>query len=484
MSTERVGDPIDLLVVGGGTAGLPTAIEAAENGLSVLLVEKSDHLGGTLWRSWAQMSAAGTELQSRHGIHDDPDLHYDDVMRISRGTANPELVRLAVDHGAQTIDWLMSRGFDMDPDAPAILYFHEPYSVARTYWGRNAGRSVLDVLLPEVQRHIDRGRIRVRTGTDLVGLRGGEGPSVEAAVLRDATGAVEEVEAHAVVLATGGYAGNPRLFPLLTDGAPLRGPAAPTSAGEGIIAALALGARLRGRDMFLPTYGGTLRPDSDWVTSHLDDYPLLTPQSRLPWEIHVNRSGRRFVAEDDESVDNRENALTRQSGLEFWIVYDQGAAEEAPPLFPAWEREDLEKAFTEHPSFARADDLDELAALTGIDPQGLRATVEEYNAAVATGTDPWGRTHLPAPIDRAPFHAVRNHGTALKSPAGLTVDGRLRVLGADDRPFTNLYAVGEALGGSSMSGRSFVSGMSVTPALSFGRLIGRAVAGADHHRRT
>ena len=153
-------------------------------------------------------------------------------------------------------------------------------------------------------------------------------------------------------------------------------------------------------------------------------------------------------------------------------------------LFPAWEKEGLEKAFSEHPTFARADDLDELAALTGVDPQGLRTTVEEYNAAVATGTDPWGRTHLPAPIDRAPFYAVRNHGTALKSPAGLAVDGRLRVLGGDDRPFTNLYAVGEALGGSSMSGRSFVSGMSVTPALSFGRLIGRAVAGADHHRRT
>ncbi len=474
---------VDLLVVGGGTAGLPAAAEAAEQGLDVLLVEKADRLGGTLWRSWAQMAAAGTGLQRTRGIRDTPDLHYDDVMRISRGTADPDLVRLAVDHAAETVDRLMSAGFDMDPDAPAVLYFHEPYSVARTYWGREAGKSVLDVLLPRVRGLADRGRIRVRTRTALTGLRGGGGPSVEAAVLRDAAGAVEEVEAGAVVLTTGGYAGNPGLFPLLTGGAPLRGPAAQTSAGDGILAALSLGARLRGSDMFLPTYGGTLRAGSDWETAHLDDFPQLTPQERPPWEIHVNRSGLRFVAEDDASVDVREHALARQRGVEFWVVYDQRAVEEAPPLFPSWGEADLERAFTGNPSFTRADDLDSLAEAAGIDPQGLRLTVREYNRAVAGGGDPLGRTHLPAPLERGPFYAVRNHGTVLKSPAGLAVDGRLRVLGDDGRPFTNLYAAGEALGGSSMSGRSFVSGMSVTPALSFGRLIGRAAAGEDQHWR-
>ena len=71
-----------------------------------------------------------------------------------------------------------------------------------------------------------------------------------------------------------------------------------------------------------------------------------------------------------------------------------------------------------------------------------------------------------------------NHGSTLKSPAGLAVDGQLRVLGPEG-PFNNLWAAGEVIGGSSLSGKSFVSGMSVTPALSFGRLLGRRAAGAD-----
>jgi fumarate reductase flavoprotein subunit len=91
--------------------------------------------------------------------------------------------------------------------------------------------------------------------------------------------------------------------------------------------------------------------------------------------------------------------------------------------------------------------------------------------------DRLGREHLPLPIERAPYYAVRNHGSTLKSPAGLVVDKDLRVVGGSG-PVENLYAAGEVLGGSTLSGKSFVSGMSVTPALSFGRLIGRRAAGS------
>jgi fumarate reductase flavoprotein subunit len=63
------------------------------------------------------------------------------------------------------------------------------------------------------------------------------------------------------------------------------------------------------------------------------------------------------------------------------------------------------------------------------------------------------------------------------------VDSQLRVLGPDG-PFDNLYAAGEALGGSAMSGKSFVSGMSVTPALSFGRMLGRQLAAANADTRS
>ncbi|MFD4668753.1 FAD-dependent oxidoreductase [Lentzea sp. NPDC058450] len=465
----------DLLVVGAGTAGLPAAIEAARAGLKVTVVEQSDQAGGTLWRSWAQMSAGGTRLQRTKGIHDTPELHFDDVMRISKGTADPVLVRLAVEHAPATIDWLMSAGFDMHPDAPAILYFHEPYSLPRTYWGRNGGRSVLEVLLPRFERWCADGAITFLPGTTMTALHQ-DGPGrVRGAAVTGPDGVVTDIEATTVLLTSGGYSGNAELFPKLTNGAPLAGPGAPTSTGGGLLAALELGARVRGEDLFLPTYGGVLLRDSGSKTVPLDDYPALTPQSRAPWEIHVNVRGERFVAEDAESVDVRENALLDQPDLTFWVIYDQAVRDQAPALLPTWPARELDEAFAGHPSFAKADTLAGLAEATGIDAEGLAATVKEYNAAVAEGQDRLGRTHLPLPLERGPFYAVRNHGTTLKSPAGLAVDGDLRVLGPDG-PFQNLFAAGEVLGGSALSGKSFVSGMSVTPALSFGRLLGERAA--------
>jgi fumarate reductase flavoprotein subunit len=467
----------DLLVVGAGTAGLPAAIEAARAGLRVTVLEQAEQVGGTLWRSWAQLSAGGTQLQRARGIDDNPDLHFADVMRISRNTADPTLVRLAVDHAPATVDWLMSAGFDMDPAAPAILYFHEPYELPRTYWGRRGGMSVLEVLVPRFERACEDGAVTLLLGTTMTALRTDGGNRVAGVTVSDPDGTRTDLDAAHVLLTSGGYSGNAELFPKLTGGAPLVGPGAPTSTGTGLLAALELGARTRGGDLFLPTYGGVLLPESPSRTVPLDDYAQLTPQSRQPWEIHVNARGERFVAEDADSVDVRENALLDQPDLTFWVVYDDAVRQKAPALLPTWAEEDLADAFGTHPSFTTADTLAELAARAGIDPAGLASTVEEYNAAVESGRDRFGRTHLPLPIERAPFYAVRNHGSTLKSPAGLVVDEHLRVLGPAGA-FENLYAAGEVLGGSTLSGKSFVSGMSVTPALSFGRLLGRRIAGA------
>ncbi|MFF5249222.1 FAD-dependent oxidoreductase [Streptosporangium sp. NPDC000095] len=475
----------DLVVVGAGTAGLPAAIEAAAHGLRVTVVEKGDRPGGTLWRSWAQLSAGGTALQRAKGIRDSPDLHFDDVMRISRNTADPELVRLAVDHAPATIEWLMASGFDMDPDAPAVLHFHEPYLLPRTYWGRNAGRSVLEVLLPAFEKAC-AGSVTLALGTELVAFRTAERavetgkpgePRVAGVTVRDPDGTFREIDATNVILTSGGYAGNPELFPRLTSGAPLAGPASPGAEGSGILAAVDAGGRVRGQDRFLPTYGGVLRSGSTWETVGLDDYPALTPQARAPWEIHVNTRGERFVAEDAPSVDDRENALLAQPELKFWVVYDAAIRRSAPALFPTWDETELDRAFDDHPSFVTALDLTTLARAAGMDPGVLADTVAAYNTAVASGDDPFGRAHLPAPIAEPPYYAVLNHGTTLKSPAGLAVDSRLRVIGPDG-PFANLWAAGEVIGGSTLSGKSFVSGMSVTPALGFGRMLGRRAAGA------
>ncbi len=93
----------DLIVIGGGRAGMPAAIYASRRGARVSIVEAAGQLGGTLLMRTGQMAAAGTQLQTSKGIVDSPQLHYDDVTRISKATANPALLRLARDNEADTI---------------------------------------------------------------------------------------------------------------------------------------------------------------------------------------------------------------------------------------------------------------------------------------------------------------------------------------------------------------------------------------------
>jgi len=95
---------------------------------------------------------------------------------------------------------------------------------------------------------------------------------------------------------------------------------------------------------------------------------------------------------------------------------------------------------------------------------------------VSSGSDPdFGRKHMPLPIAKPPFYAIRMQGTQLLSFAGLTVNPQLQVLKGNGQAIPNLYAAGEVLGAGATTGFGIVNGMLLTPALVFGRMIGERV---------
>lgn len=462
----------DIVIVGAGTAGMPCAIAAVAAGARVLVVDQADRAGGTLHVSLGQLSGAGSRLQAARGIADSPAAHLDDIQRINRGTGRADLLARSVAGQGATIDWLMDHGFAMDPACPTILHLHEAYRTARTYWGVDGGLSVLAVLAPLFDAAMAQPNAALRLGARLDGL------------VQDAAGRVtgvrlaggQVVTARAVVLATGGYGGNPSMFAGLTGGRRLVTAAMPTSTGTGIAAALAAGAALACPDMFLPTYAAVAPPRGETFVAWRQ-MPSLTPQVRLPWELHLTPEGARFVREDDDSVDRREHALNGLPDLSFWCVTDDAAWGAAPPLLPGWTDAELAAAWAGHPSFLRADTLDGLAQATGMAGTTLAASVAAYNAGIAAATpDPMGRTHRPQALTGPGWRAIRMHGMVLKTPSGIQVDDRLRACRADGTVIAGLYAVGESIGGSTLSGRGFVSGMSVTPALTLGRWLGRTLA--------
>ena len=288
----------DLVVVGAGTAGIPAAIFGARRGLRVLAVEKSHQVGGTLYLSGGQMSAAGTRHQQRHGVEDTPEEHFRDVMAFSEGKANRDLVRLATGNAAGTIDWLDDLGFDFSPECPAptVHYHHNPYSKARMHWGNRAGYSILDLIVPEFESLVAAGSIEVALDTALVGLdRGGDGSW--GVVLRGPDGDSEH-SARAVALTAGGYTANPAMFRAVSHGR-LVSPGLTTVTGDAHRIVTELGGTLRNGERWLPTFGGIEDPDEPHRAIHTDYWAALTPQMRPPWEVYVNKSGRRFMPEEE-----------------------------------------------------------------------------------------------------------------------------------------------------------------------------------------
>lgn len=461
----------DLIVVGAGSAGMPAAIMAARRGARVLLLDHASVVGGTLWVATGQMSAAGTRLQRDRGIADSADDHYDDVMRISRGTANPGLVRLAVDHAAATFDWLCDNGFAALPDHPVLGFGHEPYRTARYYWGADGAITVKNVLEPLLMAEVDRGAVTLRLEHEVIALIQTADGAVDGVVARDTTGAEHRFAAAAVALTSGGYAADPELFERLNGYPQYNSAPYAYSRGAGLRLGEAVGGYARGHENIYINFGTLF--DTDERPARAIGRTEHFPERRQPWEIYVNRNGDRFVREDIDSVDAREVALMDQPDYRYWVVFDQAMLDAAPPLVTGWTREQLAAKFDgDSPVFARADTLAELADRAGIDPAGLARSVAGFNYGVATGNDFFGRRHHPLPLAAPPYYAIRMQGCSISSTIGLAVDDSLRVIRRDGSPIPGLYAAGELLGSGQTMGKAACGGMMVTPALTFGRLLG------------
>ena len=194
----------DVVVIGAGTAGIPCAISAAQGGARVLLVEKDSLIGGTLHISGGHLAAAGTRRQAERGIEDSPEAHLDDIRRISQGTAREDLIQIVASNAAQTVDWLDERGFAFAAETPRIVYGHEPYHTARTYYGRDEGMSILEVLRAELEKTQAGHDLTLWTNAPVTEIRQDDQGRVRGVtVYRE--GRDVEIDAPSVVIATGGF---------------------------------------------------------------------------------------------------------------------------------------------------------------------------------------------------------------------------------------------------------------------------------------
>lgn len=481
---------VDIIVVGAGTAGIPCAILAAQAGATVAVLEKDNRIGGTLHVSAGHMSGAGTRRQVEKGIDDDTvDRHFDDVMRLSRGEADAAIVRLAVEEAPAAIDWLHDHGFRFDPDTPAIYLGHDSYSRARTVWhaapagmehipmGRAIG--ILETLQPLWDEQVAAGRIIPHLSTSLTSLIVEDGAVT--GVRADGPGGPVELRAPHTVIATGGYGSSPELFAELTPGRPrLVTNAWHTATGDGIVAAREAGAAIRGGEKHNYRLGMIEIVPGSGRGDMRKDFVNLSAAVRRPDEIWVNERGERFANETSHDITSQERAVLDQPNHRFWLVFDESAVEGAQaPLPLLWDRDRIRSAADEGLFLWRDATLAGVAGKAGIDPAGLESAVAAYNARIAAGgPDPLGRDGTDQPIAKGPFYALGLPAGVLVTFGGIHVDTELRALDVAGRPIPGLYAAGEVIGGGATSGVAFCGGMLVTPAISFGRILGRTLAAA------
>jgi succinate dehydrogenase/fumarate reductase flavoprotein subunit len=407
---------VDLLVIGGGMAGLSAAAYAARNGAGVVLVEKGPAVGG---------SAAYARY-----IHTAPTV---DVMREVNPGADPKLASRLVKGYDGAIEWVRSLGVHMDELVPLIGY------------SRGRRTDMPNYLLACEGLVIEHGELLVSSTVERLLLEDG---AVVGAAVRTAGGEERVIRARSTLMASGGFGGDPELrakliHPLAGD-LPLR--ANVYSTGDGLRLGETAGAAFGPPDA---GFYGHLIPSG--IAYDPDEFRALSFY-HSEHSILVNLDGRRFC---DETIGDHLNTLDvlDQPEARALLIGDQRVRDEwmLTPYVKGGEPLDRFQLARERGARAvLAEDIDELEALPeqwGYPRGAVRDTVREFNEQCRTGKHSPGRKRDAAPLVDPPYYVIEVIPAITHPYGGIRIDERARALDADGTPIPGLFAAGADAGG-------------------------------------
>ncbi|MFJ8487088.1 FAD-dependent oxidoreductase [Streptomyces sp. NPDC094038] len=451
-------DTVDLLVIGGGMAGLSAAARVAAEGGSVVLVEKAERTGGSA--RFAGFIWTAPTVEELRRVNPDGD---------------PELAAALVGGFADGVAWVRSLGVECRAPVP-VLGFGRGHQVDTNHYLDTCERLVRDhgqeVLTATWTRTLltENGRV---TGAECL--------------LPD--GSARRIEAAWTLLATGGFQGDPELRArhLHPRAAEVALRANPHSRGDGLALGRAAGAEFGAKDAgfygHLMPAGVSLADPARFV-----DLALYYSEHALLFDT----AGERFV---DETVGDHLTAMAlldrpRARGL---LVADARVHREWISASYVEGIPGVDKFQLCHRAGARcavAEDLADFASMPeewGYPGAVIRDRISEFNAEAASGAAPVpGRLLDSRPLDEPPFYVVEAAPAVTFTFGGLLIDSAARVLGGPavagaggHGPVPGLLAAGADAGG--LYRRAYAGGLA--PALVFGlaaartALAGKAAAG-------
>ena len=484
----------DVVVIGAGGAGMSAAIEAADAGKSVIVVEKAAMTGGNSTRATGGMNAAETPEQQKNefgeaagiektiaaakesypelaeltatveqqyadwqaagsqGYFDSIELFELDTLVGGKNVNNHELVEVLATQAKDGIEWLKTVGADLSQvgsfGGASVKRIHKPVDE------NGKTLSVGSYLVPILEKAmLDKGvTLYTETAATEILMQDGKAVGIKATG-KDAN---YTINTKSVVVASGGFAGNSEM--VISYKSDLEGFAstnAATITGDGIKMAEAVGAALVDMEQI------QIHP-----TVEFNSAALITEGLRGDGAILVNQDGKRFFDEVG-TRDAVSAAEIAQPGGYAYLVIDQKMVD-ASSVIAGY----IKKGFT-----VQGESYAELAEAIGCDAATLEETMNKWNEAVANKNDAeFGRTSFANPLDTAPYYAIKVSPGVHHTMGGIKINTNTEVLDKEGNVISNLFAAGEVTGG--VHGANRLGGNAVADIVVFGRIAGQNAAKA------
>ena len=486
----------DIAIIGAGGAGMTAALTASDAGKSVIVLESQPAVGGNSVKSTGGMNAAKTVYQdanefgesagiektlkaaeayadneaitalaatvkeqweawqaSPEGYFDSTELFALDTLIGGKGLNDPELVNTLVGNSAAAIDYLDSIGIHLNNVAAfggaSVKRIHRPVDDS----GKTVSVGAYTVPLLEAACQ-SRNNLALLTDVTATKLLTDESGAVCGVEAQGKAGNKITVNAKAVILATGGFGAN--LDMVVQYKPDLAGFMTTNAAG------------IQGQGILMAAEIGAATVDMEQIQIHptvqADTASLITEGLRGDGAILVNANGERFIDEVG-TRDVVSAAEIAQPGSFSWLIVDQKMTDASSVI----------QGYIKRGLMLQGDTYEALAGELGIPADAFAATMEKWNGYVAEKNDPdFGRTSFAAPLDTAPFYAVKVTAGIHHTMGGLKIDSRTHVLNTEGQIIPGLFAAGEVTGG--VHGGNRLGGNAVADFVVFGRIAGQEAA--------
>lgn len=450
-------EEVDVVVVGTGGAGYAAAIEAANGGASVLMLEKTNIIGGDSTLCDGILGGWGTKLAAAQGVSVTADEVYGWFMGHPEwyGPKDAEIARLYADKSGETIDWLQEIGVPfVDEVAPRFGYTELP--VIHQVDGK--GAEMIRVLAQVAE---DAG-VSTMTETAATELLADENGRVIGIAASSKKGDLAIKARKGVILATGGHSGSAAMIAALNaECANILPGSSPGVTGDGLVMAMDFGA----------------------YTTRVSDMPLMSSLAGLETGsiVNLNYSERLhglWLDANGERFFNEETPYEDPTGHRAIVRKQNEQGKPVVVLLPTTPELEAVLAVREL-NWAKADTVEEVAELVGLDGASVKATVDRYNGFCEAGKDEdFGRpAEFLIPMT-GPFYAATVAVSTSVTTGGIKTNTQAQALkltapnqdGVATSTVPGLYAAGVACEW------NCAAGATVLCAMTMGRIAGQNAA--------